>query len=173
MTSPDADADADADVRASDDRAATRHADPAAGWVGDRRRAFRRRLVALVGAGMTIAAGLLVHRVLPDTAASDIAGDALYALLVYLLVIAVAPRLRIRLAAAIGAAWCVAVELLQLTGLPASAGASFPPAMLVLGTVFDPRDLVVYLVTIGFAAGTDAALRRIRTDRALTARSAR
>ncbi|QLD13236.1 DUF2809 domain-containing protein [Microbacterium oleivorans] len=122
---------------------------------------------------MTIAAGLLVHRVLPDTAASDIAGDALYALLVYLLVIAVAPRLRIRLAAAIGAAWCVAVELLQLTGLPASAGASFPPAMLVLGTVFDPRDLVVYLVTIGFAAGTDAALRRIRTDRALTARSAR
>ena len=167
------------------DAAPAPDADAVAGSVGDRRRAGRRRFAALGGAGLTIAAGLLVHRALPDTAASDIAGDALYALLIYLLVVSVAARLPVRRVAGVAAAWCVAVELLQLSGFPASAGEAFPPAMLVLGTVFDVRDLVVYLVTVGIAAGADAALHRIRTrtririrtrtrtERALTARSPR
>lgn len=123
----------------------------------------RRRVVALVVAAVTIASGLLVHRALPDSAASDIAGDALYALLIYALAVGVAPHARVRVVAAAALVWCMAVELLQLTGWPERAGAVFLPAMLVLGTAFDPRDLLVYVVTVAAAAGADAAQRRIRS----------
>lgn len=120
----------------------------------------RRRLVASLLLLATVGAGLLVHAVLPDSAGSDIAGDALYAVAAYLAVVILAPRMGALAAGGIAAAWCVAVELFQLTGLPLAWGAAFPPAMLVLGTVFDPRDLVVYVVTIALAAAVDAALRR-------------
>ncbi|MDD7930627.1 DUF2809 domain-containing protein [Microbacterium sp. NM3R9] len=123
----------------------------------------RRRVAALIAAAVTVAAGLLVHRALPDSAASDIAGDALYALLIYALAVGVAPRARVGVVAAAAIGWCVAVELLQLTGIPERAGAVFPPAMLVLGTAFDPRDLAVYAVTVVAAAGADAAQRSIRS----------
>lgn len=136
-------------------------------------RRSRRRVVATAGAAATIGCGLAVHGLLPDTAASDIAGDALYALLIYLLVVAVAPRARDVVPFAVSIAWCTAVELLQLTGLPERAGAAFPPAMLVLGTAFDPRDLLVYVVTVAIAAGADAVLCSIRSRRALTARRSR
>lgn len=119
----------------------------------------RRRLTAAGALALVVAAGLAVHAVLPDSAATDIAGDALYAVAVYLLVVVLAPRLRSLAAGLIAAVWCVAVELFQLTGIPLTAGAAFPPAMLVLGTVFDPRDLVVYVVAIAAVTVTDAALR--------------
>lgn len=124
--------------------------------------ARHRRAIAALLAVLTVAAGLVVHTALADTAASDIAGDALYALLIYLLVVAIVPRARIVVVALAAALWCTAIELLQLTGLPAAAGVLFPPAMLVLGTVFDARDLLVYVVTVAIAAATDAALRGIR-----------
>lgn len=120
-----------------------------------------RRLVAVLLLVATIAAGLLVHGVLPDTAATDIAGDALYAVAAYLAVVLLAPRLPPLAAGAIAAAWCVAVELFQLTGLPLAWGATFPPVMLVLGTVFDARDLLVYVVTIVLTTAVDALLRRV------------
>jgi hypothetical protein len=66
---------------------------------------------------------------------------------------------------AIAAAWCTAVELFQLTGLPLAWGAQFSPVMLVLGTVFDARDLVVYLVTIALATALDAGMQAIRHAR--------
>ena len=37
-------------------------------------------------------------------------------------------------------------------------GAAFAPAMLVLGTVFDPRDLAVYVMTVAVACAIDAAI---------------
>ena len=127
---------------------------------------FRRRRVAaallLLG---VIAAGLVVHGVLPDTAATDIAGDALYAVAAYLAVVLLVPRLPALAVGAIAAAWCIAVELFQLTGLPLEWAARFPPAVLVFGTVFDPRDLVVYVVTIAAVTALDAgtaALGRAR-----------
>ncbi len=129
----------------------------------DERLTRRRRWIAAALAGVTIAAGLAVHRLLPDTAASDIAGDALYAALIHLLVVAAAPRLRIAGVLLIALVWCTGVELLQLTGVPERAGAAFPPAMLVLGTAFDPRDLVVYAVTLVVVAGADAATTRMRS----------
>lgn len=102
-----------------------------------------------------IAAGLAVHALLPDTAATDIAGDALYAVAAYGAVVLVAPRLGALAAGAIAAAWCVGVELFQLTGLPLAWGAQLPPVMLLLGTVFDARDLIVYLVTVAVVAAGD------------------
>ena len=121
-----------------------------------------RRLVAALLLVVTIAAGLLVYGVLPDTVATDIAGDALYAVAAYLAVVLIAPRLPALATGAIAAAWCVAVELFQLTGLPLAWGAQFAPAMLVLGTVFDARDLLVYVATIILATAVDAGIRRVR-----------
>ncbi|GAA5097054.1 hypothetical protein GCM10025760_30760 [Microbacterium yannicii] len=120
-----------------------------------------RRVTAGVLLILTIAAGLLVHGALPDAAATDIAGDALYAVAAYLAVVLIAPRLPPVAAGAIAAAWCTAVELFQLTGLPLAWGAQLPPVMLVLGTVFDARDLVVYLATIALAAALDVGIRAI------------
>ena len=116
----------------------------------------RRRIIASGLLVVVISAGLAVHALLPDTAGSDIAGDALYAAAAYLAVVLLAPWLTPLAVGAIAGAWCVAVELFQLTGLPLEWGAAFRPAMLLLGTVFDPRDVAVYLVTVGMLTLADA-----------------
>ncbi|MCR2819902.1 DUF2809 domain-containing protein [Microbacterium sp. zg.Y1090] len=121
-------------------------------------RPARRRLIAALALVATVATGLAVHRWAADTAASDIAGDALYALAAYAGLVMIFPRPRPWLIAVAAGAWCTAVELLQLTGAPERLGAAFPPAMLLLGTVFDPRDLLVYLLTIAVAVLADTAL---------------
>ncbi len=122
----------------------------------------RRRGFAGVLALATVAAGLGVHLVLPDTAASDVAGDVLYTVLIYLLLIVLRPRTAPSVIGALTVAWCVAVELFQLTGLPLAWGAAWPPIMLVLGSVFDVRDLIVYTAS-GLAVGcADTLLNRRR-----------
>jgi hypothetical protein len=78
---------------------------------------------------------------------------------VYAAIVLVAPSLRPIAAALIAAALCVAIELFQLTGIPLRAGDLFPPAVLVLGTVFDARDLVVYPAAVGVACLIDAVVR--------------
>ncbi|RUA26912.1 MAG: DUF2809 domain-containing protein [Actinobacteria bacterium] len=133
-----------------------------AGW---RRVSGVRRVTAGVALGAVIAAGLGVHFLLPDMAATDIAGDALYAAAVYAFIILLIPRRHPLLVGAIALAWCVGIELFQLTGVPLAAGAAFPPAMLVLGTVFDPRDLLVYGATIVIVTATDAVIHRVRDHR--------
>lgn len=124
-----------------------------------------RRLAAALLLVATITAGLLVHGLLPDTPVTDITGDALYAVAAYLAVVLIAPRLPALAAGAIAAAWCVAVELFQLTGLPLSWGAQFSPVMLLLGTVFDPRDLVIYVAAIALATAVDALVGRASRPR--------
>ena len=106
---------------------------------------------------MIVVAGLVVHGLPGASALSDIAGDALYTALVYLGVVAVWPRWSPAVAGAVAAGWCVAVELFQLTGLPARWGAAWSPAALVFGSAFDARDLVVYVATAALVAGADAA----------------
>lgn len=127
----------------------------------------RRRVAAFVAAVVVVMAGLVVHGLLPDSAASDIAGDALYAAMISALVAAVAPRLPSVAVGAIAVVWCVGVELFQLTEVPERVGDVFPPAVLVLGTVFDARDLVVYIVTIAVVTTVDVVLRRTDERRAL------
>jgi hypothetical protein len=124
-----------------------------------------RRVAGLLALASVVAAGLGVHFLLPDTAATDIAGDALYAAAVYAFVILILPRRHPLLVGAIALAWCVGIELFQLTGIPLAAGAALPPAMLVVGTVFDPRDLVIYASAILVVAATDAAIPRLWDQR--------
>ena len=131
---------------------------PVSRFVGPARRRVRAAVLAVV----TVAAGLLVTVAGGGGALPDIAGDALYAVLIFLLAVVIVPGARPWVPALAAAAWCVAVELLQLTDLPRTLAALFPPARLVLGTAFDPRDLFVYVVAVIAAATTDAAMHRIR-----------
>ncbi|WP_341579606.1 DUF2809 domain-containing protein [Microbacterium schleiferi] len=130
--------------------------------VTERSRTRVRRIGSLVALLTVVVAGLAVHVLLPDTGATDIAGDALYAVAVYAFLIAIMPGRYPPLVGAVALAWCVGIEVFQLTGIPLAAGTAFPPAMLVLGTVFDPRDLVVYATAILVLTAADTALSRGR-----------
>lgn len=120
---------------------------------------MRRRILALAGI-VVVVAGLSVHAFAPDGFVSDAAGDALYAALIYLLVAFLAPRWASWATGSVALAWCVAVELFQLTGLPEQWGAAFRPLMLVFGTVFSPSDLLFYALGVAVAVVVDAAVRR-------------
>lgn len=112
--------------------------------------ALRRRAAPAAAAVVTVVAGLSVRAVLGGDLAKY-AGDALYALLIFWLVLVVAPRTRGWVAAAVACGVSVAVELFQLTGIPAELGAHSTLARLVLGTTFNAPDLPFYAV--GAAAG--------------------
>lgn len=124
-----------------------------------------RRVAGLVLLAAAIAAGLGIHYGTPGGTFSDIAGDVLYAVAAYAVVMVLAPRGKVLLVAAVAGAWCVAIELFQLTGIPLRLGAAFAPFMLVLGTVFDPRDIVVYAVTVAVVAVLDAAAHALASRR--------
>jgi hypothetical protein len=126
---------------------------------------IRRRLVLAVLAAATVGLGLLVHRSVSGPV-GDVVGDALYAVLIYLLAAFVAPRARPLRPALIAFTICAGIELLQVTGLPRLWAAEFPPIGLVLGAGFDPRDLVVYAVAVIAAAVVDETIARRRGSRA-------
>ncbi|GAB3163985.1 hypothetical protein GCM10027059_19250 [Myceligenerans halotolerans] len=103
--------------------------------------------------------GLGSRAVLPDVLGGPI-GDALYATLVVLVVLLVRPRTSSAVAALTGFAICLAIELIQLTGIPVAVAERFPPARLVLGTTFWAPDLLCYAV--GAALG--GVLGRVAAD---------
>ncbi|MFJ8186264.1 DUF2809 domain-containing protein [Streptomyces sp. NPDC096105] len=110
----------------------------------------RTRLLAAAAALLTVGAGLGLRAV----ATGDVAkygGDALYTLLVLALVVLLAPRSTPVRAAGVALAVSWAVELLQLTGLPAALSARSTAARLVLGSTFNAPDLFWYAV--GACAG--------------------
>lgn len=125
-----------------------------------------RRVVAGILLVLVVAAGLVVHFTLPDGDATDIAGDALYVAAVYAFVVVLAPRWSSLVVGSLVLVWCVGVELFQLTGMPLAWGARFAPIMLVLGTVFDARDLAVYATAAVALSVIDLALRRAVARRA-------
>lgn len=96
---------------------------------------------------LTIAAGLVVHR-FGSGIPGDVAGDALYSALIYLVFVFLLPRQAQSLPAALAIIFCTAIEFLQLTELPSTVAAIFPPAALVLGAGFDQRDLLVYAFAV-------------------------
>ncbi|GEB44772.1 MULTISPECIES: ribosomal maturation YjgA family protein [Microbacterium] len=120
----------------------------------------RRRVIALFALAAVVAAGLVVHLVLPSSAATDIAGDALYTVAIYAGVVVVLPRLRPFFVGLTAGGWSVAVELFQATGIPVELAEGFRPIALVLGTGFDARDLVVYLCAAVVAVGADVVVGR-------------
>ena len=129
----------------------------------------RSRTRLALAAAATVAVGLLARvglRGIPGTAAwTGPLGDALYAVLVFLLLAWAVPRARTRTLTAAAFGVCAAIELFQLTGVPAALGQAFPPARLVLGTGFLWSDLVLYGMGVAAAAAMDAALRRRRAGR--------
>ncbi|MCM3696352.1 DUF2809 domain-containing protein [Microbacterium oleivorans] len=128
-----------------------------------------RRLAGLCAAVLAVAVGLAVHLSAPDGAASDIAADALYVIAVWGGLVLLFPGWRSWMTAAVVLGWSVAVELFQLTGLPLRWAGEWPPIVLVFGTVFDPRDLVVYAVTAAAVGGVDAGTRRAIDRRGVSA----
>ncbi|GAB2612421.1 hypothetical protein GCM10027067_24980 [Pseudactinotalea suaedae] len=63
------------------------------------------------------------------------------------------PRRGALLPGAIGTGLACAVEILQLTGVPAALSERFPPAALLLGSSFDPVDVLLLI-----AGGVGAVL---------------
>ncbi|MET4156716.1 DUF2809 domain-containing protein [Agromyces sp. PvR057] len=103
------------------------------------------RLILAATAAVVLLAGLCLQ-LLDRTVAIDLAGSALYACLVGLVVAIARPRLAGWLVAVIAFAASAAIELLQLTGVPAAVVAAMPPLRLVFGSSFDPLDLVGYAI---------------------------
>lgn len=120
----------------------------------------RVRLTAAGAAALTVAAGLGVRA----AAAGDLAkyaGDALYTVLVYALVVLVAARTKPPAAAATALAISWAVEFSQLTPVPAELSRHSVIARLVLGSTFNPPDLFWYAAGAAFAwLAHGAATRR-------------
>ncbi len=119
-----------------------------------------RRAALSAAAGATIVAGLAIH----FSAAGNVANlisDALYTVLVYLVLAFILPRTKQGWLALAAFGISAAIELSQLTGVPAQLAVSFPPSRLIFGTTFSALDLVAY------AAGAAAAWL---ADHALSAR---
>jgi hypothetical protein len=129
-----------------------------------------------IAAVVVLLAGLGLQ-LLERTVAIDLAGSALYACLVGLLVAIAWPRLSSPAVALIGFGVSSVVELLQLTGLPTAAVSAVPPLRLVFGSSFDPLDFLGYAVGAVLLLGVHAAARRSvrrasQTSRPSTDRSA-
>jgi hypothetical protein len=125
---------------------------------------LRDRVVPAVAAVLTVAAGLSVRSVLGGDLAKY-AGDALYALLIFWLVLVVAPHTRAWVATVVAFAVSVTVELFQLTGVPAELGAQSALARLVLGTTFNAPDLPFYAVGAALGWALLLAVRSTGTAR--------
>ncbi|MER6172830.1 DUF2809 domain-containing protein [Streptosporangium sp. NPDC001681] len=123
--------------------------------------ALRTRLLAALAAALTIAAGLTVRAVTGGWF-GKYAGDALYTVLVYALIVLVWPRIT-PVRAALGAlAFSWAVELAQLTPVPAALSEVSVVARLVLGSTFGAADLVAYAAGAALVASAHTLLRRRR-----------
>ncbi|MEZ0075259.1 DUF2809 domain-containing protein [Planotetraspora sp. GP83] len=103
------------------------------------------RLAAAAAAVATVALGLGIRAAFEGPVAKY-TGDLLYTVLVYALIIVVAPRTRPVTAAAValGISWLV--EFAQLTPIPAELSARSTVARLVLGSTFNAPDLFWYAV---------------------------
>lgn len=119
----------------------------------------RRRAALIVAAFATVVAGLTVHETF-QSAAGAFAGDALYAVLIFLLVAVVAARASSVVVGGVAFAICAAVEFFQLTGVPAHLSATIPGVELVLGSTFQWGDLVAYAIGAALAGAVDAGIRR-------------
>src|SRR5699024_11129545 len=104
-------------------------------------RPSRRRALAL--AALVVTALGLGARTVGHGTASVVSGDALYAVLVYVVVTLAAPRGRPLVVGVVAWGLCAAVELAQLVGFSAAVVALWEPARWVRGTTFHGPDLLV------------------------------
>jgi Protein of unknown function (DUF2809) len=110
----------------------------------------------VIALAVTVAAGLGVRHV-TGGAFGKYAGDALYATAVYWCVVLVKPTMRLAAIVAVGICW--AIELFQLTPIPARLSSHSTLSRLVLGSTFGGWDLVAYPVGVIVAVAVHALLR--------------
>ncbi|WP_203887881.1 ribosomal maturation YjgA family protein [Planotetraspora kaengkrachanensis] len=115
------------------------------------------RAPVAVAAVVTIAAGLLIRTFL-DGPFAKYAGDALYTVLLYLLVLLVIPAARPSRVAPISLAVSWLIEFSQLLDLPAIARP-------ILGSTFNAPDLLWYAVGAGAAWVIHAGVRQAARSR--------
>lgn len=119
-----------------------------------------RRSVTIQATGAAvICMGLAVHFTVYGSV-GDFAADALYAVLAYLVVSFLVPRVRPQVAATVSFVVCAVIEVAQLSPGPAALAEVFPPARLILGTTFAPLDLVAYAVGVSAALTCDLLIQR-------------
>jgi hypothetical protein len=133
---------------------------------------IRRRAAFLALACATIAVGLVVHLrgAALGPVARDALGDALWAAMIAWWAGALAPSARLAPRSAVAYAVCAFVELSQLYHAPSlDAVRATQVGRLVLGSGFDPRDLVAYGVGVAVAALLEltAAARRMHRRAAI------
>jgi len=126
---------------------------------------IRRRAGFLASACATIAAGLAVHLrgAALGPVARDVLGDALWAMMIAWWAGALAPGARLAARSAVAYAVCACVEVSQLYHAPAlDAVRATTLGHLVLGSGFDPRDLVAYGAGVALAAALEATVAASR-----------
>ncbi|MEU9160982.1 DUF2809 domain-containing protein [Streptomyces sp. NPDC048424] len=123
----------------------------------------RTRLAAAAVALVVVGAGLGLRAVATGSVAKY-GGDALYTVLLLSLVVLVAPRTSPLRAAGSALAVSCAVEFLQLSPVPADLSRRSTVARLVLGSTFNPPDLLWYSMgaTAGWLVHTAVRSRRVR-----------
>jgi hypothetical protein len=127
----------------------------------------RRRLYVALALG-TIAIGLLVHLhgMGLNAVARDVAGDALWAAMIAWWVGALAPVMRASARGVLAYVVCAAVEVSQLYHTPGLDGVRATRlGHLLLGSGFDPRDLVAYAIGVAGTVFVEAAVARIGVRR--------
>lgn len=123
----------------------------------------RSRFIYLGLALGTIALGLIVHWHGGGLGATlqDVLGDALYATMVVWWVSAIAPGAGLSVRTVAALAFCVGVELSQLSHAPVLETARHTTlGQLVLGSGFDVRDLGAYTLGVLGAWYVERAVRR-------------
>jgi sugar phosphate permease len=123
------------------------------------RAGLRRRAWPLAAVPVTIVAGLGARALLGGLAAK-VAGDALYTVLVYVLVLVVKPDASVRRAFAVALGVSFAIEFAQITPYPAWLSSKHVLLRLIFGTTFGFVDLAGYVVGAVCAAAVHAAITR-------------
>jgi Protein of unknown function (DUF2809) len=130
-------------------------------------RTIGRRIAFLALACATTSVGLIVrlHGAVLGPVARDTLGDALWAMMIAWWAGVLAPRARLAMRCMAAYAVCAIVELSQLYHTPAlDAVRATTLGHLLLGSGFDPRDLVSYAAGVALAALLEWTIvrRRVR-----------
>jgi hypothetical protein len=120
----------------------------------------RRRIVALAALLAVVIAGTVVTH----DDGRGLGPDVLYAAALHLALVALMPRVDAVVHGAAVLVWCTGIELLQITGLPARWAEDATLVPLLLGTGFDPLDLVAYAGGVLLVLLVDRLLRIGRGD---------
>jgi hypothetical protein len=105
------------------------------------------RVLMLAAAAVFLSVALVI-RATAGGGLEQHSGTALYASMVWAGVLFLRPCTAPLSAGAVATAFCWAVEVSQLTGIPAALSARSLVARLVLGVQFDPVDLAWYAVGV-------------------------